>query len=101
MGSSDPRSAKKVLEGVARRHTVRGIKMVSMQVVNLAVKGMCREYIEMYGVDTLVPERKLPLTDRILASIFRAPEGSKRGGLTERATTRRAHAGTGPRLGLG
>ena len=47
-----------------------------MQVVNLAVKGMCREYIEMYGVDTLVPERKLPFTDRILASIFRAPEGA-------------------------
>ena len=82
--AADPRSAKKVLEGVARRHAVRGIKMVSMQVVNLAVKGMCREYIEMYGVDTLVPERKLPFTDRILASIFRAPEGSTRGGLTLR-----------------
>ena len=31
--AADPRSAKKVLEGVSQRHTVRGIKMVSMQVV--------------------------------------------------------------------
>ena len=82
--AANPGSAKKVIEGVARRHIVRGIKMVPMAVVNLAVKGMCREYIEQYGVDTLVPERKLPFTDRILHGIFRTPEGSRRGALTVR-----------------
>ena len=58
--------------------------MVPTKVVALAVKGLCRDYINKHGVDTLVPERKLPFTDRILASIFRAPEGSTRGGLTLR-----------------
>ena len=82
--AANPGSAKKVIEGVARRHVVRGIKMVPMTVVNLAVKGMCREYIEQYGVDTLVPERKLPFTDAILRDIFRTPEGSRRGALTVR-----------------
>ena len=82
--AANPGSAKKVIEGVARRHVVRGIKMVPMTVVNLAVKGMCREYIEQYGVDTLVPERKLPFTDAIMRDIFRTPEGSRRGALTVR-----------------
>ena len=80
--AADPRSALKVLEGVRRRHIVKGYRMVATSAVTLAVKGMCREYVEKYGVDTLVPERKLPFTDRIMNDMFLAPNGSTRGGLT-------------------
>ena len=36
----------------------------------------------MYGVDTLVPDRKLAFTDSIIRDIFLTPNGAQRGGLT-------------------
>ena len=80
--AADPRSAKKNVEAIRRRHVVRGITMVSMAAVVLACKGMCRTYIEAYGVDTLVPDRKLPFTQPILTGMFDTPNGAKRGNLT-------------------
>ena len=79
--AADPRSAKKKIEGVRRRHLTRGITMAPMTLVTLAVKGMCREYIALYGVDTLVPERKLAFSDSIMRAMLRAPDGSRRGNL--------------------
>ena len=79
--AADPRSAKKYIESVARTHLTMGIKMVSLEVVALACKGMCREYISKYGVETLVPERKLPFTDEIMRNIFLTPDGASRGAL--------------------
>ena len=58
-----------------------GIKMVSQEVVSLACKGLCREYVDKYGVDTLVPERKLPFTDDIMRGLFLTPDGATRGNL--------------------
>ena len=53
--AAHPNSSKKLIESVARSHLVRGIKMVSLEVVSLACKGLCREYIEEHDVHTLVP----------------------------------------------
>jgi hypothetical protein len=50
--------------------------------VRLAVKGLCREYIDAHDVHTLVPERKLSFTDTIVADMFRCPDGATRGALT-------------------
>ena len=81
--AADPRSANKKIEGVRRRHlTVKGITMVSSKVINLAVKGLCREYIDKYGVDTLVPERKLPFTSEMVAAMLLTLDGTTRGELT-------------------
>ena len=79
--AADPRSAKKKVEGVRRRHLTRGITMAPMTLVSLAVKGMCREYISLYGVDTLVPERKLAFSDTIMRALLRTPNGARRGNL--------------------
>ena len=64
-----------------RKHLVRGIHMVSLEVVALACKGLCREYIEEHDVHTLVPERKLSFTDTIMSDLFRCPDGASRGNL--------------------
>ena len=79
--AADPRSAAKKIEAVRRRHSVRGITMVDMRTVTLAVKGLCREYIREHGVDGLVPDRKLPFTDVILRAMLRTPNGAARGSL--------------------
>jgi hypothetical protein len=42
--AAKPDSAKKIIESVARSHRVRGVTMVSLEVVALACKGLCREY---------------------------------------------------------
>ena len=55
--------------------------MVSLDVVSLACKGMCRNYVDKFGVDTLVPERKLPFTDEIVREMFNVVDGTKYGGL--------------------
>lgn len=80
--AAHPPSAKKIIESIRRTHLVRSITMVSLEVVSLACKGLCREYIDAYGVDTLVPARKLSFTDTIVADIFRCPDGASRGSLT-------------------
>ena len=80
--AAKPDSAKKIIESVVRSHRVRGVTMVSLEVVALACKGLCREYIDAHDVHTLVPQRKLSFTDTIIADIFRCPDGATRGGLT-------------------
>ena len=79
--AADPRSAKKYIESIARTHLTFGIRMVSLDVVSLACKGMCRDYIDKYGVETLVPERKLPFTDGIVRDMFSVQNGTEHAGL--------------------
>ena len=81
--AADPRSAAKKLEAVRRVHLTRvpSITMVPMHVVTLATKGLMREYISKYGVASLVPERKLPLTNEIITGMLETPEGAQRGSL--------------------
>ena len=80
--AAHPDSSKKLIQSVLRTHLVRGIKMVSIEVVSLACKGLCREYINEHDVHTLVPMRKLSFTDTIMADIFKCPDGASRGNLT-------------------
>ena len=80
--AAKPISAEKIIESVARSHWTRGIRMVDLKVVRLACKGMCREYIDEHGVETLIPERKLPFTDTIIADLFKCRDGATRGALT-------------------
>ena len=68
--AAHPDSAKKAIQSVVRSHRVRGIYMVSLEVVSLACKGLCREYIDEHDVHTLVPQRKLAFTDTIMADLF-------------------------------
>ena len=80
--AADPRSALAKLRGVWRyAKVVHKIDMVSLSQVQLACKGLCREYIEAHGVASLVPERKLPLTNRLIDGMLACPDGARRGGL--------------------
>ena len=80
--AAHPDSAKKGAQSIVRTHKVRGIYLVSLEVVSLACKGLCREYIDEHDVHTLVPKRKLSFTDTIMADLFRCPDGATRGTLT-------------------
>jgi hypothetical protein len=84
--AADPRSAMKRLESVRRVHLTMGLTFVSLSHVALVVKGLLREYIEKYGVATLVPDRKLPLTNKLINAMLAVGDGARRGALVvERA----------------
>jgi len=80
--AADPRSALKKLEAVRRRHAIRQIEMAPLRIVRLLIRGLCRMYIDAYGIDTLIPERKLPFSDTILRGLLNTPQGASRGALT-------------------
>ena len=75
--AAKPPSAGKKVEAIRRRHFTRGIEMVSMKVVKLAIKGMCRQYVDAHGVETLVPRRKLPFPDRVMRDMLRTQNKSE------------------------
>ncbi len=77
----DPRSALKKLQAVRRVHRTRMISMVSLDLVLLAVKGMMRIYIAEHGVQSLVPDRKLPLNNALIDGMLSTPDGAERAGL--------------------
>jgi hypothetical protein len=82
--AADPRSALKKLEAVRRIHRQRGITMVPMSNASLVLKGMLRRFIREHGVTSLVPDRKLPLTNVLIDGMLGAPEtapGATRGTL--------------------
>ena len=82
--AADPRNAVKKLYAVRRRHRTRWppVEMVSMDAVQTVLKGMMKEFIDAHGFRSLVPKRKLPLTNDIINCMLGVPEGAKRGALT-------------------
>jgi hypothetical protein len=77
--AADPRSALKKLQAVRRIHRRRLITMVPLSHVTPVLRGMLRAFIREHGVASLIPERKLPLTNSIIAGMLATPEGSQRG----------------------
>jgi hypothetical protein len=82
--AADPRNAFKKLHAVRRIHRKRWppVEMVSLSVVATILKGMLREFVEIHGFRTLVPKRKLPLTNHMADGILCVYEGATRAGLT-------------------
>ena len=81
--AADPRNAVKKLQAVRRIHRARWppIEMVSMSAVSSVLKGMLREYIDTHGFRSLVPKRKLPLTNVIINGMVGVYDGARRGAL--------------------
>ena len=81
--AADPRSAVKKLQAVRRIHRQRWppIEMVPMSAVANVLKGMMREYIDKHGFRSLVPRRKLPLTNSFINGMLGVYEGARRGAL--------------------
>ena len=81
--AADPRNAVKKLQAVRRIHRSRWppIEMVSMSAVSGVLKGMLREYIDTHGFRSLVPKRKLPLTNSIINGMVSVYDGARRGAL--------------------
>jgi len=82
--AADPRSAVKKLHAVRRIHRQRfpPVEMVSMSAVNALLKGMMRDFIATHGFRSLVPKRKLPLTNVLIDGMLETPDGACRGALT-------------------
>ena len=82
--AADPRNAFKKLHAVRRIHRKRWppVEMVSLSVVATVLKGMLREFVEVHGFRSLVPKRKLPLTNHLADGILSVYEGATRAGLT-------------------
>ena len=79
---ADPRSAVKRLQGWARHHFIEtGVRMVEMKSVTLACRGLMREYIDEYGLEGLIPDRKNPLTNELIDGMLSTPDGTKVGHL--------------------
>ena len=57
------------------------IEMVPMSAVANVLKGMMREYIDTHGFRSLVPRRKLPLTNSLINGMLGVYEGARRGAL--------------------
>ena len=87
--AADPRNAFKKLHAVRRIHRKRWppVEMVSLSVVATVLKGMLREFVEVHGFRSLVPKRKLPLTNHLADGILSVYEGAMRAGLTVARTT--------------
>ena len=85
--AADPRNAVKKLYAVRRRHRTRWppVEMVSMDAVQTVLKGMMKEFIDARGFRSLVPKRKLPLTNDTINGMLGVPEGAAR-----RASPRRS-----------
>ena len=81
--AADPRNAAKKLIAVRRRHRTHWppIEMVPMVAVNGVLKGMMREYIDEHGFRSLVPKRKLPLTNALIDGLLEVADGARRGAL--------------------
>ena len=56
--------------------------MVSMSAVNALLKGMMRDFIATHGFRSLVPKRKLPLTNALIDGMLETADGASRGALT-------------------
>ena len=81
--AADPRNAVKKLLGVRRLHRTRWppVEMVPMSAVNAVLKGMMREFIDAHGFRSLIPKRKLPLTNDLIYGMLEVADGARRGGL--------------------
>ena len=81
--AADPRNMVKKLYGVRRCHRTRWppVEMVPMAAVNAVLKGMMREFIDAHGFRSLVPKRKLPLTNDLICGMLEVADGARRGAL--------------------
>ena len=61
-----PQSGFQVLLAVVRIHKLLGLMTVPLKYVRLAMRGLLRRFVREHGHDALVPDRKWPMSHRIL-----------------------------------
>jgi hypothetical protein len=76
-----PQSCMNKLYAVRRAHERRGLKMVSLSMVDKVMKGMLRDYILEHDVDALAPKRKVPFTNDMIIQMLATPDGASLGTL--------------------
>ena len=65
-----PSSAAAVIRGVRRLHVARGFELPPLTLVNRMIKGICDEYLELHGPESLEPHRKEPFTADIIRKLL-------------------------------
>ena len=69
--AAQPQSGFQVLLAVARVHKLLGVIMVPLKFVRLTLRGMLQRFVRVHGHDALVPDRKWPMSHRILVLLLR------------------------------
>jgi hypothetical protein len=77
-----PESAMKVLAGVRRIHKKEFLPMAPLPMVQLVLRGILRWYVDEYGQESLMPDRKEPLKRAVQLAMVQLPQGTKFGKVT-------------------
>ena len=77
--AADPNSALAMVRGVRREHQRRGIVMAPLTIAARVCRGMCRAYVDRYGVRDV--RRKKPLTDALIVGMLLTAAGASFGGV--------------------
>jgi hypothetical protein len=65
-----PSSAAAVIRGVCRVHWVKRYRLPPLDMVNQVLKGLCDEYQELHGPESLQPHRKEPFKRSTIAGLM-------------------------------
>ena len=65
-----PSSAVAVIRGMRRVHTSKGYQRPPLDMVNQVLKGLCDEYLELHGPESLQPHRKEPFKRSTIAGLM-------------------------------
>ena len=70
-----PQTAMATLRGVARVHKRNHLELIPLKHLALPLKGLMRKYVAQFGPTSLVPKRREPLTNPMIAKLLRLPDG--------------------------
>lgn len=65
-----PSSAVAVIRAVRRVHVSKGYELPPLKMVNLVLRGICDEYLELHGPESLWPHRKEPFQTKTIHGLM-------------------------------
>ena len=78
-GHCKPQTAWDAVLAVKRIHKRLGAPIGVLPLVRSIFQGVVKKYVQLHGADALMPKRKEPLSDSIIASMLALPAGIKLG----------------------
>ena len=75
-----------LIRGVRRVHLAAGLSFANFDMARGVLRGMMREYVRIYKVTAVAPDRKCPFPheagNNVLLGLLNAPQGGTHRGLT-------------------
>jgi hypothetical protein len=65
-----PSSAANIIKGIRRVHITKGYELPPLTLVNRVLAGICDEYIELHGPESLRPHRKEPIPFELICALM-------------------------------